>query len=567
MIDLFLRQSMIVKGLLILFAFQTVVIFAFMLGRVITRTSGNLVPTTSAQVIDYLTEVQMTGTWRLTYYSYQTITRLSGLARVTFETFPNPYNSSRDILILEATIFDGDYGDNERLVFSYPVKLGYNNQIQLQSIDDWTFSFASIVRKKYSISSTKLTQNTNAKLSFNNFLPFSNLGNYRIKEIESLTKIGTIELDMGEFYPNLTADLRIDSKDPYMDQMKMFWVFSALLTVSLIGSYKLYEQAIQKSASFAQISLTSFLFMTTFIDNIFLHIDIYSFWGFTNVYFLLFILLLLLTYIFIIEFLIPLQICATKIPAMIENQFSFQRINACIRFLIRFFAIQFLIRLIQTTISHKWYLVLAPLSLFPQIVKNVKNPNPYIFNYHYLISFCAVKGLALIYFRMNPMAFLNLEPYYSYSIFGLLLWIAVLGILYMQAKTDSKFFYPVGYFKPENNGDTNNAAVNEPPLEEIPVELSNTNNQANDEPVDESRIQNDDLVCRICLDRLWPNNEQSILNVDNEKATGKGGRGKKRKRAARLITTTCKHTFHTICLNKWLEEHSDCPHCNSNIQQ
>jgi hypothetical protein len=80
--------------------------------------------------------------------------------------------------------------------------------------------------------------------------------------------------------------------------------------------------------------------------------------------------------------------------------------------------------------------------------------------------------------------------------------------------------------------------------------------------------------CVICLDVLSKNienddyDENSDLN-EIEKIGNKMikliKKLKNNKNKKKFMITPCNHTFHSICLEKWLEQKNECPYCRTKI--
>ena len=79
-----------------------------------------------------------------------------------------------------------------------------------------------------------------------------------------------------------------------------------------------------------------------------------------------------------------------------------------------------------------------------------------------------------------------------------------------------------------------NEITNENKTQLYQVNTSKTNNTKGNE---KNEVE-EPIVCPICLDEIEENS----------------------------AITTCKHVFHEDCLNMWLEEHTDCPYCRTELK-
>jgi hypothetical protein len=89
-------------------------------------------------------------------------------------------------------------------------------------------------------------------------------------------------------------------------------------------------------------------------------------------------------------------------------------------------------------------------------------------------------------------------------------------------------------------------------------------------------VDNVNNECAICLDKLSVNIENNIFDNDDDNNLNefeKIGNSiikylqnlKRNNNNKKYMVTPCHHTFHSYCLEKWLELKNECPFCRTRI--
>jgi hypothetical protein len=199
-----------------------------------------------------------------------------------------------------------------------------------------------------------------------------------------------------------------------------------------------------------------------------------------------------------------------------------------ISFYIKFYGLMALVLILSYYfIPQNWFMFLTSFFFVPQIVHNAIRGQRYKFWAHYIFLLGVVRITIPLYVRACPANIFELTPSWSFlSWYCTMVGLQVL-ILFLQSKLGSRFFVPACFLPPKYN-----------------YFITISTETVEGEEAD---------ACPICMDNL------------NKEPVDPTAQLMKPSRTTKIMQTPCRHKFHPICLQEWMNIKLECPFCRQHI--
>ncbi len=216
-----------------------------------------------------------------------------------------------------------------------------------------------------------------------------------------------------------------------------------------------------------------------------------------------------------------------------------------------------------------WTLGLNACALVPQLVQNIRTRVPAQFSLKYLIGFASSPFFVLVFLRGSAFNPIQISYSYTWPYCILAVWGLQLVAIKLQHAFHSEIILPFflrtkshRYFKRKS------AYSLRLPNQEIDANSSEEHNLqtiSSMSNLDSSSSPGSGNLCSVCQDNLMNNPPAIITTQTNASTNSKDSSLRKRypKKIFNeyLMSTPCRHDFHSGCLLEWMQVKMACPVC------